>query len=61
MDMIENWKNNKQTEQNNSKVPVDFTSQNDGAQGMLCHIVWIFFFLAYHTCLSHLTICLFLL
>ena len=39
MDMIENWKNNKQTEQNNSKVPVDFTSQNDGAQGMLCHIV----------------------
>ena len=26
MEMIENWKNNEQSEQNNSKVPVDFTS-----------------------------------
>ena len=33
MEMIENWKNDEQSEQNNIKVPVDFTSQNDGAQG----------------------------
>ena len=26
MEMIENWKNNEQSEQNNSKVPVGFTS-----------------------------------
>ena len=27
MEMIENWRNNEKSEQNNNKVPVDFTSQ----------------------------------
>ena len=39
MEMIENWKNNEQSEQNNIKVPVDFTLQNDSAQNMLVFIV----------------------
>ena len=52
MEMIENWKNDEQAEQNNVKVPVDFTSQNEGAQGMWCFTVRNVFFLAYHTCLT---------
>ena len=39
MEMIENWRNNEKSEQNNNKVPVDFTSENHSAQGMLCFIV----------------------
>ena len=39
MEMIENWKNNEQSEQNNIKVPVDFTLQKDSAQNMLVFIV----------------------
>ena len=35
MEMIENCKNNEKSEQNNIKVPVDFTLQNDSAQNML--------------------------
>ena len=27
------------TEKNNRKAPVDFTSENDSAQGMLCFII----------------------
>ena len=49
MEMIENWKNDEQSEQNNIKVPLDFTSQNDG---MRCFTVRNVFFLAYHTCLT---------
>ena len=48
MEMIENWKNDEQAEQNNIKVPVDFTSQNEGAQGMWCFTVRNVFFLAPH-------------
>ncbi|CAH3046029.1 unnamed protein product [Pocillopora meandrina] len=40
MEMIENWKNDEQAEQNNIKVPVDFTSQNEGAQGLQEMLHW---------------------
>ena len=39
MEMIENWRNNEKSEHHNNKVPVDFTSENHSAQGMLCFIV----------------------
>ncbi|RMX57091.1 hypothetical protein pdam_00008215 [Pocillopora damicornis] len=40
MEMIENWKNDEQAEQNNIKVPVDFTLQNEGAQGLQEMLHW---------------------
>ena len=36
MEMIENWKNNEQSEQNNSKVAVDFTSGKTMAHKVCC-------------------------
>ena len=35
MEMIENWRNNEKSEQNNNKVPVDFTICLEGLQEML--------------------------
>ena len=36
MEMIENWKNNEQSEQNNSKAAVDFTSGKTMAHKVCC-------------------------
>ena len=36
MEMIENWKNNEQSEQNNSKIAVDFTSGKTMAHKVCC-------------------------
>ena len=43
MEMIENWKNNEQSEQNNSKVPVDFTSGKKMAHKVCCASLFAIF------------------
>ena len=53
MEMIENWKNDEQSEQNNSKISVDFTSGKTMAHKVCgASLFEMFFFLAYHTCLT---------
>ncbi|CAH3156011.1 unnamed protein product [Pocillopora meandrina] len=51
MEMIENWKNNEQSEQNNSKVAVDFTSGKT-----MAHKVWLQEILPWFTKEKHYSI-----
>ena len=43
MEIIENWKNNEQSEQNNSKVPIDFKSSKTMAHKVCCASLFAIF------------------